>query len=662
MVRKFRVGNVLQTGAVVTDIPVVMSEIPYFSKGEKNQFKLTMVDEDAVYGLGEQVRGINKRGFIYESNCADDCLHTEGKRSLYGAHNFFVFDGKEQFGMFIDCPGVVSFDIGYTKRSEFVITITDEDYDIYVITGESILDIVKQFREIIGRSYIAPKWGLGYGQSRWSYATEAEVMEVVDSFKKNNIPLDSVYLDIDYMERYKDFTVDLERYPDLKGLSDKLKKEGIRLVPIIDAGVKIEDGYNVYEEGVKNNYFCKDKDGKDYVVGVWPGKVHLPDMLNREAREWFGNHYKYLLDMGIEGFWNDMNEPALFYSQAGLDEAFAEIKKLENTNLDIHSYFHMKDVINGLANNPKDYASFYHNIEGEMVCHSRVHNLYGYNMTKAAGEAFERLEPDKRILMFSRSSYIGMHRYGGIWMGDNQSWWSHILLNLKMLPSLNMCGFLYTGADLGGFGDQATEDLVMRWLELGIFTPLMRNHSAAGTKRQEPYQFENVKAFADILGIRYALLPYIYSEYMKASLRDEMMFMPLSFVFTEDKKAKNIEDQMLIGDTVMIAPIYTQNATGRYVYLPEDMMCVRMKSATEYLVEEMKAGDHYVDVALEEVVFFIRNQKRIPMGKASDCVDHMEKDVNALTMIGYADGDQYELYTDDGFTKDYEDKNNIVML
>lgn len=662
MVKKFSVGNVLQTGAVIIDVPVVEGVIPFFSKKENNQFVLKMNDTDAVYGLGEQVRGINKRGFIYESNCSDDCIHTEGKRSLYGAHNFFVFDGAELFGMFIDCPGVVSFDIGYTKRSEFVISITDEDYDIYVITGTSILDIVKQFREMIGRSYIAPKWGLGYTQSRWSYKTEEEVMEVVNHFKENHIPLDAVYLDIDYMERYKDFTVDTERFPDLKGLSERLKQDGIRLVPIIDAGVKIEDGYNIYEEGVANNYFCKDKYGKDYVVGVWPGKVHLPDMLNKEARDWFGNHYKYLLDMGIEGFWNDMNEPALFYSQEGLDEAFAEVKRLENTNLDIDSYFHMKDVILGLANSPKDYASFYHNIDGKLVCHNRVHNLYGYNMTKAAGEAFDRIEPNKRILMFSRSSYIGMHRYGGIWMGDNQSWWSHILLNLKMLPSLNMCGFLYTGADIGGFGDHATEDLVMRWLELGIFTPLLRNHSAAGTKRQEPYQFENIKAFADIIGIRYALLPYIYSEYMKASLRNDMMFIPLSFVFTEDEKAKNIEDQLLIGDTVMIAPVYTQNANGRYVYLPEDMMCVRMKSADDYFVEEMKAGDHYVNVALEEVVFFIRKNKRIPIGKACDCVDHMSDDTNDLTMVGYRDGDSYELYTDDGFTKEYEGKTNIVML
>ena len=172
--------------------------------------------------------------------------------------------------------------------------------------------------------------------------------------------------------------------------------------------------------------------------------------------------------------------------------------------------------------------------------------------------------------MFSRSSYIGMHRYGGIWMGDNKSWWSHILLNLKMLPSLNMCGFLYTGADLGGFGADATRDLVLRHMALGVFTPLMRNHSAIGTREQECYQFENIEDFRNVVNVRYRLVPYLYSEYMKAALNDEMMFKPLAFEYPEDRMAVNVEDQLMLGNEIMIAPVYTQNAIGRYVYLTED--------------------------------------------------------------------------------------------
>ena len=200
-------------------------------------------------------------------------------------------------------------------------------------------------------------------------------------------------------------------------------------------------------------------------------------------------------------------------------------------------------------------------------------------MTRAAGEAFERLEPDKRILMYSRSACIGMHRYGGIWTGDNHSWWSHILLALHMMPSLNMCGFLYEGPDIGGFGSNTTEDLVLRWYGLGIFSPLLRNHSANGTRRQEPYRFKNKAAFAGILQLRYLLLPYIYSEYMKAALHDGMYCMPLAFAFPEDDFARQVEDEVMIGESLLIAPVYEQNARGRYVYLPEEMLQVRVSAA-----------------------------------------------------------------------------------
>src|SRR5699024_9982413 len=205
--------------------------------------------------------------------------------------------------------------------------------------------------------------------------------------------------------------------------------------------------------------------------------------------------------------------------------------------------FSFTNLVQSLSNNTEDYKEFYHEFHGERVRDDRVHNLFGFNMTRAAGEAFERLVPEKRILMFSRSSYIGMHRYGGIWRGDSRSWWSHLLLSIKMMPSLNMCGFLYTGADLGGFGADTTEDLLLRWLAFGIFTPLMRNHSAMGTRRQEVYQFDRIEGFRHIIGLRYRLIPYLYSEYMKAAVRDEMMFRPLAFDYPEDRYALDVEDQ-----------------------------------------------------------------------------------------------------------------------
>lgn len=183
-----------------------------------------------------------------------------------------------------------------------------------------------------------------------------------------------------------------------------------------------------------------------------------------------------------------------------------------------------------------------------------------------------------------------MHRYGGIWTGDNCSWWSHILLNLKMLPSLNMCGFLYVGADLGGFGENTTEDLLLRWLALGVFTPLMRNHTTLGTRNQECYRFKNRKAFADVLSVRYAIFPYLYSEYVACALEGRMLFRPLSFAYPSDKRARGVEDQLLFGDSAMIAPVYEQNAKGRYVYLPERMKLVRMRGARRRLRGNLGSG------------------------------------------------------------------------
>ncbi len=662
MTERFSFGSVLETDAVVQKIKAEGTKLPFFTMdAETGSLSLKMDENARVFGLGENIRGINKRGWIYQSCCTDDPNHTEDRRGLYASHNFFVYDGQERFGMMIDYPGIITFDIGYSNHDVFRIQPEDWNLDIYVISGDSILDIVREFRGLIGRSYIPPKWAFGYGQSRWGYENEADIREVVDNYKKHDIPLDMVYMDIDYMERYKDFTVDREAFPDLKGLSDSLKAEGIHLVPIIDAAVKQEAGYDVYEEGLEKGYFCTKEDGSPFVAAVWPGKALFPDVLNEEARKWFGEKYRFLLDQGIEGFWNDMNEPAIFYTEDRLQAAFRQIDGYKGQNLDIDSYFEFTALVNGLANHPEDYKTFYHNMQGKRVRHDKVHNLYGYNMTRAAAEAFDRLVPEKRILLFSRSSYIGMHRYGGLWTGDNRSWWSHLLLNIKMMPSLNMCGFLYTGADLGGFGSDTTYELLMRWLEFGIFTPLMRNHAAKGTRQQEAYQFQETEGFRHVIGVRYKLLPYIYSEYMKAVLKNDMLFRPLCFDYPEDSHAPYVEDQLMYGDSLMLAPIYEANARGRYVYLPESMKKLVFCQDGSIKEEILPAGHHYISVALTEVCFFLRKDCCIPLSSGGSNV--AEVDFDQLHMLSYSEAAKpYEYYHDDGQQKDYDNPSHISWL
>lgn len=647
--KKYKFGEPFETEAIIKPIPCESGRPTVGSLTIDTNFVLqcTLEDDDIVYGLGEANRGINKRGYRYVSNATDNPNHTESVVSLYGAHNLVVVAGERNYGLFVDYPGRVEFDIGYTRQDTMTICCEKADLYLYIMEGDSPYEIVKEFLSYIGRSYIPPKFAFGYGQSRWGYVTADDFREVVAKHRELHIPLDMVYMDIDYMERYKDFTVNKEEYPDFPAFVKKMQDEKIHLVPIIDAGVKIEKGYDVYEEGCEKGYFCKRADGSDFEAAVWPGLTHLPDVLNKDARKWFGNLYERLLSAGIDGFWNDMNEPAIFYTPEGLAKfrEFYEEKVKEDREIPI---FELVGNANNLGNNAKDYASFYHNVDGKKVCHADVHNLYGYNMTRAAGEAFERLSPQKRILMFSRSSYIGMHRYGGIWMGDNHSWWSHLLLNLKMLPSLNMCGFLYIGADLGGFGSDTTRDLLLRFLAFGVFTPLMRNHSSNGTRWQEAYRFEQVEDFAHVIGVRYRLLPYLYSEYMKAALNGEMLFRPLGFVYPKDRHACRVEDQLMLGNEIMIAPVYTQNADGRYVYLPEEMMFVKFLPNGELFTEILPQGHHFVEVALNEVPLFIRKGKCIPLVQTAECVEDI--DFSTMQTIGYPDA-TYDRYEDDGISR-----------
>ena len=650
MILKYSYGNPFNTEAIVTAIPQAEGVPAYgnISLEKGFSFAYEMSPSDIVYGLGEAVRGINKRGHLYTSECADNPEHTEDMSAMYAAHNFLIIDGVRTFGLFFDYPAKMTFDIGYTRQDKLTVACENADLDLYVIDGESAYDIVKQFRKIIGRSYIPPKYAFGFGQSRWGYTTADDFKNVVKQYRENHIPMDMLCMDIDYMEGYKDFTVNKENFPDFKAFVDEMKAQDIHLIPFIDAGVKIEDGYDVYEEGVKNNYFCKREDGSDFAAAVWPGRTHFPDVLNKNAREWFGSKYETLISQGIDGFWNDMNEPSIFYS----DEGMADFKNFMQMYLNDESgqipFFAVQWKVRTLANSAEDYKRFYHNVDGQMVRHDKVHNLFGYNMTRAAGEAFEKICPDKRILMFSRSSYIGMHRYGGIWTGDNKSWWSHLLMNLKMMPSLNMCGFLYTGADLGGFGANTTRDLVLRWLALGVFTPLMRNHSAMRTREQECYQFEHVEDFRHVIGVRYRLIPYLYSEYMKAALNDDMYFKPLAFDYPDDEMVRQVEDQLMLGQEIMIAPVYTQNAAGRYVYLPEEMKFIKFMPDGRIYEEILPQGHHYVKIALNEVPLFIKKGKYIPIVDAAESVEQI--DMNTLQYIGYEDA-VYDLYEDDGISR-----------
>lgn len=666
MIQRFSFGHPFPTQSVVLSLPAESGPVPFLTPDDSG-WRLTLSEQAAVYGLGEMPRGINKRGWHYITNNTDESRHSEDKLSFYGAHNFLLMrDGSTCFGLFVDFPGKVYYDIGYTRHDLFSFHTETPDYDLYLLSGENENAICKEFRTLIGRSYIPPKWAFGLAQSRWGYKTEEDVREVARQYKEHDLPLDMICMDIDYMQDYADFTVNKERFSDLAKLSADLKAQGIRLVPIIDAGVRIDPNDPTCTEGLEKGYFCKKADGTPFVAAVWPGKAYFADFLRPEVREWFGHKYKALTDCGIEGFWNDMNEPSLFYSPERLRAFLNDMAALrEKDNIEQEEFFpRVVGGAMGLMNSPADYASFYHEVDGQKVRHDQVHNLYGGSMTRAAGEAFADLRPGQRTLLYSRSSFIGSHRYGGIWLGDNNSSWAQLLANIQMMPSVQMCGFLYSGADLCGFSSDTTPDLALRWLEFGLLTPLMRNHSAVGTRMQEYYRFPEVlPAVRNMIRLRYALLPYLYSEFMKAALENTSYFRPLAFDYPDDPDAREVEDQLLLGEGLMAAPVYVQNAHGRHVYLPEPMKLLRLRAVDDYDEEILPAGHHYIRCALDEVLLFLRPGHIIPVAQPANSTS--ELDDASLTLWSFLpDGEsaEYRMYRDDGVTTEYEKKEHWKTL
>ena len=666
MIQRFSFGHPFPTQSVVLSLPAESGPIPFLTP-DGTGWQLTLSEQAAVYGLGEMPRGINKRGWHYIANNTDESRHSEDKLSFYGAHNFLlVRDGSTCFGLFVDFPGKVYYDIGYSRHDLLSFHTETPDYDLYLLSGGNENAICREFRTLIGRSYIPPRWAFGLAQSRWGYKTEEDVREVARQYKEHDLPLDMICMDIEYMQDYADFTVNKERFPDLTKLSADLKAQGIRLVPIIDAGVRVDPNDSTCTEGLEKGYFCKKADGTPFVAAVWPGKAYFADFLRPEVREWFGHKYKALTDCGIEGFWNDMNEPSLFYSPERLRAFLDDMAALrEKDNIEQEEFFpRVVGGAMGLMNSPADYASFYHEADGRKVRHDQVHNLYGGSMTRAAGEAFADLRPGQRTLLYSRSSFIGSHRYGGIWLGDNNSSWAQLLANIQMMPSVQMCGFLYSGADLCGFSCDTTPDLALRWLEFGLLTPLMRNHSAVGTRMQEYYRFPEVlPAVRNMIRLRYALLPYLYSEFMKAALENTSYFRPLAFDYPDDPDAREVEDQLLLGEGLMAAPVYVQNAHGRHVYLPEPMKLLRLRAVDDYDEEILPAGHHYIRCALDEMLLFIRPGHIIPVAQPAN--NTAELDDASLTLWSFlpnGESAEYRMYRDDGVTTEYEKKEHWKTL
>ena len=453
------------------------------------------------------------------------------------------------YGLFLDNTFRTYFDMGKTEPARLTFGAASGELNYYVFTGgrdRSPKGVLGDYTGLTGRTPLPPLWALGNQQSRWSYYPEARVREVARGFRESRIPADVIYLDIDYMEGYRVFTWNRERFPDPRKLISDLRAEGFRVVLIIDPGIKVDPAYSVYTQGRDGGHFMKTADGKELHATVWPGLCAFPDFTDRRAREWFASYYEQHLAEGVSGFWNDMNEPGVFLSEA-------------TPKPDV--YHHPMKTF------PLDAR---HAGDGALGTHARYHNVYGMQMARSTFEGLRRLRPGERPFVLTRAGYAGVQRFSAVWTGDNVASWDHLRLSIPMLLNLGVSGVPFVGADVGGFSGNPTPELYARWLQAAALTPFLRSHSEAGSKPHEPYSFgeEFTPVNRASVELRYRLLPYLYTLFHEHTQTGVPVMRPLWFEYPDDARTYLIEDQYLVGRDLLVAPVVVESVTKRKVYFP----------------------------------------------------------------------------------------------
>lgn len=569
-----------------------------------------------VYGLGEKTGFIDKNGSKI-SNWNTDVYspHNKDTVELYQTVPFvLIHEGTSTNGIFFDNSYRTEFDM-QTYRDKLTIMAEGGQVNAYIIMAEDIKQSVSLYTDLTGKTPLPPKWALGYHQSRYSYSSQTEVLDLANKFEQYGIPIDCVFLDIHYMDGFRVFTFDEERFPEYQALMEDLSKRNIDVVPIVDPGVKKDVDYNIYQEGVENNYFCKKLEGDIYYGEVWPGMSAFPDFFNRKVQKWWGNLHQFYTKLGIRGIWNDMNEPSVFN---------------ETKTMDL-------DVV--------------HNYDGKKITHREGHNLYGLFMSKATFEGLQSLLDNTRPFVLTRAGYAGIQRYAAVWTGDNRSHWEHLEMSLPMIMNLGMSGISFTGADVGGFSSDTTPELLIRWTQVGAFLPYFRNHSVQDAIRQEPWAFgkETMTSIKKYIELRYRFLPHIYTLFYESEQTGVPVVRPLVMEYPKDEKTYQCSDQFLLGSQLLIAPILRPGQTHRAVYLPEG-------DWYDFWTEEKYVGGrHYlVEADIDTLPIFVKAGTILPLGTpVRNTKEEQEIELN----VYYSDKEENvgHLYEDDGYSYNYKD-------
>ncbi len=573
--------------------------------------------DEHIYGLGEKAFGLDLRGNRFEMWNSDPRSYSAGTDPIYLNIPFLLgLRGTAGYGLFFDNSFRAHFDLGASTARRLRFAAAGGEMRYYFFYGPALSTVLERYTELTGRMPLPPLWALGYHQSRWSYYPEAQVREVARQLRAQRIPCDAIHLDIDYMRGFRCFTWDEQRFPNPPRLVADLQAAGLKTVVILDPGIKDDPEYDVCREGLEQGLFARYPDGTPFKGPVWPGNAYLPDFTAERVRRWWAGHCRELWARdGVAGIWNDMNEPTIFGALPG--EAPPD------------------DVL--------------HDMEERGGTHAEAHNVYGMQMVRATREGHEATGSAERPLVITRAGFAGVQRYSAHWTGDNESTWEHLRLTIPMLLELGLSGLAFTGCDTGGFDGAASGELVVRWTQLSSLTPYCRNHTALGTPPQEPWAFSEPyqSLIRSAIELRYQLLPCLYTACWQCATRGLPIIRPLFLEFQEDTTTHPLDDQYLLGDSLLVAPIGRPGATSRPVYLPAGPW-YHWASGRRY----EGPATITVDAPLPELPLFARGGRAVPIWPLMQYVG--ERPVGTLTLRIYPGNGTSWLYEDDGRSTDYQ--------
>jgi alpha-glucosidase len=587
---------------------------------------MRMPSDENYFGMGDKPGPMNRRNHAYTMWNTDFFGWQESDDPLYKTIPFFIGLRKgTAYGVFFDNTYRSSFDFGKESPDYFSFGAEGGELNYYFIAGPEPKKIVQQFTALVGHTPLPPLWSLGYQQSRYSYYPEARAREVVQTLREKKIPADVIYFDIDYQQGNAPFTINREYFPNFAKMIGDFRAQGMRTVLITDLHIKKDPGrgYAPYDSGIKQDVFVKNVDGSVFVGKVWPGDSVFPDFTLSRAREWWGGLYKEFVNMGVAGFWNDMNEPSVF-------ETPSKTMPL--------------DVVHRLD-------------DGTTLDHRAIHNVYGMENARATYEGLLKLRPDERPFVLTRAAYAGAERYAATWTGDNSATWNHIGMSVPQIMSLGLSGYSLVGADVGGFAGSPPVDLLTRWYELGVFYPIFRDHAAKGTADHEPWASgpEQEAIRKRYVELRYRLLPFIYTAMEETSRTGVPLMEPLFLEYPDEQGLYGEDHEFLFGRDFLVAPVTTERVDAQDVHLPPG-------DWYDFWTSERHSSKDQISLhpGLAETPLYVRAGAIVPMQPVVQSTN--EKPDGPLELRVYPGSDCHgTLYQDDGLTFAYQ-KGNFLRV